>query len=60
MDEFLSNNYESKNIEHAADLISNPNWNLINGMNNHLRNNIGTRKKNMSRFIKVLDNQFNL
>jgi len=47
--------YERKNIEHAAELIKNPNWNLIENMQKHLKNNIGTREENMKKFIKCLE-----
>jgi len=46
--------YERKNIEHAAELIRNPNWNLTENMQKHLRYNIGSRKKNMEKLIKYL------
>lgn len=47
--------YERKNIEHAADLIKHPNWDVIERMNNHLKNNIGTREKNMKKMISCLE-----
>jgi len=47
--------YERKNIEHAAKLIRNPNWDVIERMDNHLRNNIGSREKNMKKMISLLE-----
>lgn len=47
--------YERKNIEHAADLIRNPNWDVIERMDNHLRNNIGSREKNMKKMASLLE-----
>ena len=47
--------YERKNIEHAAELIRNPNWDVIERMDNHLRNNIGSREKNMKKMISLLE-----
>jgi len=47
--------YERKNIEHAAELIRNPNWDVIERMDNHLRNNIGSREKNMKKMIFYLE-----
>ena len=45
--------YEARNIEHAADLIKHPNWAVIERMNNHLINNIGSREKNMKKLIEL-------
>ncbi|GAG56059.1 unnamed protein product [marine sediment metagenome] len=47
--------YERKNIEHAAELIRNPNWSCIERMDNHLRNNIGSREKNMKKLVNYLE-----
>lgn len=47
--------YEARNIEHAADLIRDPNWDVIERMDNHLRNNIGSRERNMKKFVKILE-----
>ena len=44
--------YESGNIGQAAELIRNPNWDVIDRMYNHLINNIGTREDNMKKLIK--------
>lgn len=49
--------YEVRNIEHAAKLIRNPNWDVIDRMDNHLRNNIGSREKNMKKMISLLEKQ---
>lgn len=46
--------YEAKNMEHAAYLIRNPNWDVVERMYNHLRNNIGSREKNMRKLIGLL------
>lgn len=47
--------YESRNIEHAAELIRNPNLDVVERMDNHLRNNIGSREKNMKKMISYLE-----
>jgi len=47
--------YDRKDIDHAAELIRNPNWDVIERMNNHLRNNIGSREKNMIKLINYLE-----
>jgi len=49
--------YEARNIEHAAKIIRNPNWDVIERMDNHLRNNIGSREKNMKKMISLLEKQ---
>jgi len=48
--------YEARNIEEAAKLIKNPNWDVINRMYNHLEFNIGTREDNMKKMMKYLEN----
>jgi len=48
--------YERKNIDHAAELIKNPNWNLIENMQKRLRDNIRTREDNMKKLVKYLEN----
>lgn len=47
--------YERKNIEHAAELISNPNWSFIENMQRHLRDSISTREANMKKLIDYLE-----
>ena len=47
--------YESRNIEHAAELVRNPNWAVVERMHNYLRNNIGSREKNMGELIKLFE-----
>ncbi len=47
--------YESRNIEEAAQLIRNPNWEVIDRMYNHLEFNIGTREDNMRKMVKCLE-----
>jgi len=49
--------YEARDIEHAAKLICNPSWDVIGRMDNHLRNNIGSREKNMKKMISLLEKQ---
>jgi hypothetical protein len=48
--------YNRKDIEHAAELIRNPNWELIKNMQRHLRYHIGTRKDNMKKMVEYLEN----
>jgi len=47
--------YDKDDVENAAELIRNPNLELVSRMKNYLRNNIGTRKDNMKRLIKLLE-----
>lgn len=42
------------NIDHAVELIKNPKWNLTTNMINYIRNEIGSREKNMGKFAEVL------
>ena len=49
--------YERKDIYHAADLIRNPNWELIGNMQKHLKEKIGTRKDNMIKLVSYLEDQ---
>ena len=46
--------YNRKDIDHAAELIRNPNWDCIARMDNCLRYNIGTREDNMRGLIECL------
>lgn len=48
--------YNRKDIQHAAELIKNPQWNLVGNMQRHLKNNIGTREDNMKKFVEILEN----
>jgi len=43
--------YNRKDIEHAAELIRNPDRALIKNMQEHLKNGIGTREDNMKKLI---------
>lgn len=47
--------YKFGDLDHAADLIRHPNWDVIERMDNHLRNNIGSREKNMKKMISLLE-----
>jgi hypothetical protein len=49
--------YNRKDIEHAAELIRNPNWDCIARMDNCLRNSIGTREDNMKELVSYLEKQ---
>jgi hypothetical protein len=48
--------YPARDINYAAELIRNPNWGVVERMDNHLRNNIGTRDDNMRKMIEYLEN----
>ncbi len=49
--------YEARNMEYAAEIIKNPNWDLVDKMYDHLVNNIGTREKNMQKLVDYLEEQ---
>lgn len=46
--------YDRKDMEHAAELIRNPNWDCVERMRNCLINNIGTREHNMKKLVEIL------
>jgi len=46
--------YDRKDMEHAAELIRNPNWDCIERMYNCLKHNIGTREDNMKKLVELL------
>jgi len=46
--------YDRDNIEHAVELIKNPNLKLVSRMRDHLYNRIGPREYNMEKFVKIL------
>lgn len=46
--------YEARNIGHAAELIKNPNWEVIDRMYNHLMNNIASRETNMKKLVEYI------
>jgi hypothetical protein len=46
--------YNRKDIDHAAELIRNPNWELVDKMQKCIRERIGTRQTNMKKLIKFL------
>lgn len=48
--------YDRKDIKHAAELIRNPNWKLVDNMQKHLKSNIGSREDNMKRMVQHLEN----
>jgi hypothetical protein len=43
--------YKFGNLEEAIDLIKNPNWSLIENMQDHLRSEICTREENMVKLV---------
>jgi len=47
--------YEDDNIDMAAELIRNPKWELVTEMQRYIKDNIGTRQENMSRFVSYLE-----
>lgn len=47
--------YEARNIEEAAELIKNPNWDVVDRMYNHLKFSIDTREDNMKKMIEYLE-----
>lgn len=47
--------YRARDIEHAAEVIKNPNWNIVKRMYNHLEFGIGTREDNMKKMIEYLE-----
>lgn len=49
--------YNRKDIEHAAFLIRNPNWNFVSNMQRYLKDYIGSREDNMIRMIKIIGEQ---
>jgi hypothetical protein len=46
--------YNRKDVEHAAELIKNSNWDLIENMQKHLRSSIGNREDNMAKLVSFL------
>ncbi len=49
--------YHRRDIEQAAELIRNPNWDVVDRMYNHLLNNMGTREDNMKKLVDYLEKQ---
>ena len=49
--------YEARNIEQAAEIIKNPNWDLVDKMYDHLVNNISSREVNMKKLVDYLEEQ---
>lgn len=49
--------YQKGDIEGAADLIRNPDWDLIHNMRKHIVEKIGDRRMNMMRLVKLLENK---
>ncbi len=47
--------YDRKDIEHAAELIQNPNWDCIERMYSCLKHTIGTREDNMRKLVEYLE-----
>lgn len=47
--------YHRRDIEQAAELIRNPNWDVVDRMYNHLVNNMGTREDNMKKLVDYLE-----
>jgi len=47
--------YDRKDIKHAAELIKNPNWELIGRMQKHIKENIGSRETNIKKLVKLLE-----
>lgn len=47
--------YRAGDVDHAAELIENPNWDCIERMDNCLRHSIGTRENNMKKLVKYLE-----
>lgn len=47
--------YRAGDVDHAAELIKNPNWDCIERMDNCLRHDIGTRENNMRKLVKYLE-----
>ena len=47
--------YRRKDINRAVELIKNPNWDLINNMQQHIKDNIGTREDNIKKMVKYLE-----
>ena len=47
--------YRTRDIEHAAKLIKNPNWDVVDRMFNHIKFNIGTREDNMRKMAEYLE-----
>lgn len=46
--------YQTRNIEHAAELIREPNWDVIDRMYNCLGYSIGSREENMKKLVEYL------
>jgi hypothetical protein len=49
--------YKARDIEHAAQKVKNPSWNLIPAMSKCIRTNIGSRKDNMKKLVKHLEGE---
>jgi len=47
--------YKARDIEHAAQKIKNPDWNLVSNMQKCIKTNIGTRRDNMRKMVEYLD-----
>lgn len=47
--------YQSRNIEQAAELMCNPNWNLAHKLQIFIKDEIGDRKENMKKIVKYLE-----
>ena len=47
--------YHARDIKHAAELIRNPNWSVVERMYNHLIKNVGSRKLNMKKMVEYLE-----
>jgi len=48
--------YDRKDINHAAELIKNPNWKLVVRMQKYIKENIGSRETNMKKLVELLEN----
>ena len=44
------------NLDEACDMIRNPNYNLVKNMKIYIREQIGTREKNMKKLVEILQN----
>ena len=47
--------YPSENVHAAAELIKNPNWELVSKAEAFIKEHIGTKKDNMKKMIKTLE-----
>lgn len=47
--------YNQGSIEQAARLVRYPNWSLVSNMQEHIKSKIGTRRYNMMKLIKILE-----